>query len=934
MARADGRPGQESESETVTDSEGETLHKKVGQPYLRAIPVLSWIQQSSMRTAPRRRRVGRLPLVRILAVALLLPHVGNTATKGIFTVTNTLDSGPGSLRQAILDANAAGAGPHSIQFAVPSLDAGFIDGDAAYGHPLAGCPALHHCWWSISLASALPSIASSGVTLDGATQTTSGGDTNPGQLGTGGVVGAGANPLARFERPEIEVIGGGTIFGPLSSASNAVIRNIAFFGVGIALDGAGSDLEDSFVGMRADGSISTPYGASYGVALGGSAGLSVRHNYVRIQNSAIRRDGPGSGAIIERNEVDQPAPQSDTFDGILLVLGGTATGDAIRFNLVKNLRGAGIELGFGTVLAGTTVTENTLSNNGFLSTGTRSPEPMGLVVYNAGASVATISSNVITGSGGPGIVVLASSGIVFSSNAISANGTGVGTHLSIDLDPVTRDPNGYGVPDGVTANDGALNPALPNGGTDYPIFTSVVTAGANIAVAGFVGSAPGQSAFAGATVQVFRAADDGNNSGERVLGDGQSVAHGEGQTLLGSLTTDASGNFSGTVPAGGAVAGDFVTATATLAGNTSELGPNAAIVAPLPTPTSTFTPTATDTPTATITPTFTPTFTFTPTITPTFTLTPTDTPTVTLTPSLTATLTSTPTVTPTFTFTPSATLTSTDTPTITPTFTFTPTATQTFTSTPTITPTFTFTPTTPTLTPTATPTFTFTPTVTSTFTFTPTVTPTSTFTSTSTPTSTPTLTFTPSLTPTRTSTALPGTPTLTASPVPATPTTTPGAAAADLSTSKTGSAPAVVSGQTLTYVVTVMNLGPGAAVGVAIVDPLPSGTVFLSCAVGSGTCVGPAVGSGGTVTASVGTVAPLASVSLTISVSVTAPSGSLTNRATASASTPDPDPANDAATVSTSVLGAAPIPSLSPAGLAALAILLMATAVIVLRRTG
>ncbi|GAA0540526.1 hypothetical protein GCM10009415_22980 [Chitinophaga japonensis] len=41
-----------------------------------------------------------------------------TATASTFPVTNTNDAGPGSLRQAILDANAAGAGPHSIVFNV------------------------------------------------------------------------------------------------------------------------------------------------------------------------------------------------------------------------------------------------------------------------------------------------------------------------------------------------------------------------------------------------------------------------------------------------------------------------------------------------------------------------------------------------------------------------------------------------------------------------------------------------------------------------------------------------------------------------------------------------------------------------------------------------------------------------------------------------
>ncbi|HEY8918032.1 MAG TPA: hypothetical protein VIM87_16415, partial [Chitinophaga sp.] len=41
-----------------------------------------------------------------------------TALAANFPVTNTNDAGPGSLRQAILDANAAGAGPHAVVFNV------------------------------------------------------------------------------------------------------------------------------------------------------------------------------------------------------------------------------------------------------------------------------------------------------------------------------------------------------------------------------------------------------------------------------------------------------------------------------------------------------------------------------------------------------------------------------------------------------------------------------------------------------------------------------------------------------------------------------------------------------------------------------------------------------------------------------------------------
>ena len=46
--------------------------------------------------------------VRFAAVAILISVAASAA--GTFTVTNTNDSGAGSLRQAILDANAAGGG--------------------------------------------------------------------------------------------------------------------------------------------------------------------------------------------------------------------------------------------------------------------------------------------------------------------------------------------------------------------------------------------------------------------------------------------------------------------------------------------------------------------------------------------------------------------------------------------------------------------------------------------------------------------------------------------------------------------------------------------------------------------------------------------------------------------------------------------------------
>src|SRR5881227_1849027 len=74
-------------------------------------------------------------------------------------VTNVNDSGPGSLRQAILDTYSPGTCPCEVVFNIP------------------GTPPLGY--WSIEPLSALPSIYTDHITIDGATQTAFGGDTNP-----------------------------------------------------------------------------------------------------------------------------------------------------------------------------------------------------------------------------------------------------------------------------------------------------------------------------------------------------------------------------------------------------------------------------------------------------------------------------------------------------------------------------------------------------------------------------------------------------------------------------------------------------------------------------------------------------------------------------------------------------------------------------------
>jgi parallel beta-helix repeat protein len=81
------------------------------------------------------------------------------------TVTNTYDSGTGSFRQAILDANTNIDEPDSIIFNIPIADPNYVDTSGV---------------WIIRPTSALPIINGNGITIDGRSQAQFiGSDTNP-----------------------------------------------------------------------------------------------------------------------------------------------------------------------------------------------------------------------------------------------------------------------------------------------------------------------------------------------------------------------------------------------------------------------------------------------------------------------------------------------------------------------------------------------------------------------------------------------------------------------------------------------------------------------------------------------------------------------------------------------------------------------------------
>lgn len=130
----------------------------------------------------------------------------------------------------------------------------------------------------------------------------------------------------------------------------------------------------------------------------------------------------------------------------------------------------------------------------------------------------------------------------------------------------------------------------------------------------------------------------------------------------------------------------------------------------------------------------------------------------------------------------------------------------------------------------------------------------------------------------------------------------------DLQVKITANANPVISGKSLTYNVSVANLGNSLALNLVMTDVLPSGANFVSCTsnfIGA-TCTGPAVGTSGTVTGkidSLQTVESTGSIVFSIVVNITAAPGSqLVNTASATSFRPDPNPANNTASVTSFIV--------------------------------
>ena len=507
-----------------------------------------------------------------------------------YLVTNTNDSGPGSLRQAILDANSHSPYADRIGFA--------ISGTAPY---------------TIALASPLPGITEP-VTIDATTQ--------PG--------------WAAFA-PVIELSGTnltGTAIGLAISSGNSAVRGLVINGFGdaaISLTGAvgGNSIEGNFIGTNVTGDVAVSNGDGVRVAspnnrIGGTwparnlisgntasgvsisgAGNFVQGNFIGLDRSGLQAIPVGASAQSFGVLISNGA--NNTIGGLawdnrniisgngkgVEVTGALATGNGIRGNCIGTDRDCYIarpnEFGIyltsgasGNTIGGpgpndlNIIARNSLhglwiyggaNNNivrgnhigvGYDGVSNIGNVGDGLVIGCEGGGCSANNSNgntiggmlegegnIVAFNGAAGISVRSGVGNRISGNRIFSN-----LDLGIDLNPQGVNPNDVG--------DG--DPG-PNQSQNYPVLASAFAAATATYVSGSLNSTsvnPGptyQLEFFGSTVCV----GSGNGEGRRFLGST-------------SVTTDPTGNVVFTaVPVGPTTVGESVTATATDPnGNTSE----------------------------------------------------------------------------------------------------------------------------------------------------------------------------------------------------------------------------------------------------------------------------------------------------------------------------------------------------------------------------
>ena len=483
-----------------------------------------------------------LVLAAILAAA--------TASGTTFTVTNTSDSGAGSLRQAITDANA-NAGADTVDFNIPGSDA--------------NCDAGGVCTITPT-SSSLPLITDA-LTIDGYTQ--SGAAVNTSATGTNAVL-----------KVVISGVNASGSSGLGLGANSITIRGLVIGGFldGVAT-GSTTDIKviGCFIGVDATGTTAFPnsrngiyFAGSDGVTIGGTApadrnlisgngniGLAVDlgglTGNIVILGNLVGTNAAGTASI--PNSSDGVVVSTNGLGGSFTIGGSAAgAGNVISGNGARGLFVGGF--GSGTAF---TVQGNLVGTD---ATGTL-PVPngsYGLRAVSNGAAIGGIGAgegNVVAYNTGGGVVDDAGeTNVSIRGNSIHDNGFGslghgVGIDLSVNIGG-----------DGVTPNDPGDGDTGPNNYQNFPIVSSAaaLAPSSGTHVTGVLHSTPST------TFDLDFYANDA------CIPHPHDFLQGRAYLGSGQVTTDGSGTGSFFIDVAGTIQpGERVSATATdPTGNTSE----------------------------------------------------------------------------------------------------------------------------------------------------------------------------------------------------------------------------------------------------------------------------------------------------------------------------------------------------------------------------
>ncbi len=517
-----------------------------------------------------------------------------------YTVTSTADSGPGSLRQAILDANAAigadtiafaivGSGVHTIAPATPLppiTDAVTVDGYTQAGASpntnavglglntvlmieIAGTATTGN-----GLEARIPGVTFRGLAVNRFSQDQIGGSDSflhSNLVVEGCFVGASPDGLQGY-------VGGhgvsndspGARIGGLTPAARNLISNGGSIGVAMSYGGV---IQGNLIGTDITGARAMPgtSGAGIGISLSGSSPITVGGADPNAANVVAGMDvGVGIGtamATVQGNFIGVDAAQAGVISsgtsGIKVpgpggsTVGGTGPGEG---NVIGGFD-YGIFLdSFLTPLYGNFIGTDTTATKNF---GNRI---MGIFLSTHAQTVGGIGPgqpNVIAYNGWVGILVTdfaqenpIRGNRIFNNGigGVGANGVGLAIDLANGSTPSGQNPNDLGDADSVTIQFG-------NDFQNYPLITSAVPEAGGTRVIGTLNS------LASTVFDLDFYANPSCRSRPRALL--------QAETYIGTaqVTTDGSGNvaFNVLLPTPIA-AGAPVTATATgPEGNTSEL---------------------------------------------------------------------------------------------------------------------------------------------------------------------------------------------------------------------------------------------------------------------------------------------------------------------------------------------------------------------------